>query len=161
MSHVSQSTFDQVRSNAPARIEILLVEDSPVDIALVHEGLSIWLDEINVTVVCDGQEALQYLHRREPYLDARPPALIIMDLNLPKKSGIDVLREVKADVELALIPVIVLTTSDNEQQVREAYRLHANCYLLKPLDLEASVRQVRGIFEFWAKSALLPGRKPN
>ena len=115
--------------------EILLVEDNPSDVELVQEALSVWTVPTRLSIVDDGEKALQFVHRRGPYASSPVPELILLDLNLPKKDGLEVLREIKGDGDLAQIPIIVLSTSDRENDVRKAYTLHANCYLTKPLEV--------------------------
>jgi len=136
--------------------EILLVEDNPSDAELVEEALAAWKAPNRLRVVDDGDKALRFLHRYPPYSEAATPDLILLDLNLPKKDGIEVLREVKGDSRLVLIPLIVLTTSDRENDVRKAYSLHANCYLTKPLEIDAFIDKVRSIEQFWLTHARLP-----
>ena len=136
--------------------EILLVEDNPSDVELVQEALAVWAAPNRLSVVDDGDKALRFIHRQHPYAFAPVPSLILLDLNLPKRDGIEVLREIKADSELAQIPVIVLTTSDREQDVKKAYLLHANCYLTKPLEIYAFIEKIRAIEHFWLDCARLP-----
>ena len=136
--------------------EILLVEDNPSDAELVVEALSVWKSSTRLTVVDDGEKALLFIQRRAPYADSPVPDLILLDLNLPKKDGIEVLREIKRDERTAAIPIIVLTTSDREQDVQRAYAYHANCYLTKPLEIDAFIAKVRAIEEFWLTHARLP-----
>jgi two-component system, chemotaxis family, response regulator Rcp1 len=136
--------------------EILLVEDNPSDVELVREALQGWTKPNQIAVVEDGVKALQYLRRQPPYGDRQPPQLILLDLNLPKKDGMEVLREIKADEDLSAIPVIVLTTSDRENDVRSAYALHANCYLTKPLEIDEFMSKVQAIESFWLNFVRLP-----
>ena len=109
-----------------------------------------------LNVVSDGVEALDFLHRRGPYADADPQDLILLDLNLPKMNGREVLAEIKQDPELRKIPVVVLTTSSAEADVLSAYDLHANCYITKPVDLDQFVKVVRSIEDFWLAIVRLP-----
>lgn len=139
-------------------VEVLLVEDSESDVALIREGMYEWSHNVHLTVATDGEDALLFLRKEGKNASAPTPSLIILDLNLPKKNGVDVLREIKGDPQLAQIPVLVLTTSDSEREVREAYRLHANCYLRKPLDIDEFFAQIKAIEEFWVEHARLPGR---
>jgi two-component system, chemotaxis family, response regulator Rcp1 len=136
--------------------EILLVEDNPSDVELVQEALSVWNSPPHLSAVDDGEKAVRFLHRKAPYADAPAPELILLDLNLPKKDGIEVLREIKADERLSMIPVIVLTTSDREHDVKKAYSMHANCYLTKPLEIDEFIEKVRAIEQFWLNHARLP-----
>lgn len=137
-------------------IEILLVEDNPGDVRLTEEVLKEGKINNVLNVVGDGVEALAFLHRQGRYADAKPQDLILLDLNLPKKSGIEVLREIKADPELRKVPVVVLTTSAAETDILQAYDLHANCYITKPVDLDQFVHVVRSIENFWLAIVRLP-----
>jgi two-component system response regulator len=137
-------------------IEILLVEDSPSDVDLTREALEDTKVHNNLSVVGDGVEALAFLRREGPYADAPHPDLILLDLNLPKKGGREVLSEIKSDPILRRIPVVVLTTSEAEQDVVESYNLHANCYVRKPVDLDAFIQVVRSIDSFWLAIVKLP-----
>ena len=137
-------------------IEILLVEDSPSDIDLTREALEDTRVHNNLSVVTDGVEALAFLRRQGKYTDAPHPDLILLDLNLPKKDGREVLAEIKSDSDLRRIPVVVLTTSGAEQDIIESYNLHANCYVRKPVDLDAFVEVVRSIDTFWLAIVKLP-----
>ena len=137
-------------------IEILLVEDSPEDADLTREALEDAKVANNLSVVADGAAALAYLRRQGDYAQATRPDLILLDLNLPKKDGREVLAEIKADEELKLIPVVVLTTSEAEQDIVRSYKLHANCYVTKPLDLDQFVTVVKSIEDFWLAIVKLP-----
>jgi two-component system, chemotaxis family, response regulator Rcp1 len=130
-------------------IEILLVEDSPADVDLTREALEDTKVHNNLSIVSDGVEALTFLRREGEYADAPHPDLILLDLNLPKKDGREVLAEIKADPRLRRIPVVVLTTSEADQDILRSYDLHANCYVTKPVDLDAFVEVVRSIEDFW------------
>jgi len=146
-------------SDHPARvepIEILLVEDSPADVDLTREALEDAKVRNHLSVVADGVEALAFLRREGRYADAPRPDLILLDLNLPKKDGREVLAEIKADPALRRIPVVVLTTSEAEQDILRSYDLHANCYITKPVDLEAFIEVVRSIEGFWLAIVRLP-----
>ncbi|HEY9669864.1 MAG TPA: response regulator [Waterburya sp.] len=143
--------------NSPIRpIEILLVEDSPSDADLTEEALSDGKVLNNLHWVADGVEALAFLQRQGKYADVPRPDLILLDLNLPKKDGRDVLAHIKADPSLKLIPVVVLTTSAAERDVLKTYELHANCYVTKPIDLEQFISVVRLIEMFWLAVVKLP-----
>jgi len=137
-------------------IQILLVEDSKSDAVLIAETLneSKFLNELNI--VRDGVEATDYLYKRGKYIDATRPDLILLDLNLPKKNGRELLAEIKADENLKTIPVVVLTTSSDETDILKSYKLHVNCYLVKPVDLEQFVEVVRSIEYFWLAIVELP-----
>ena len=137
-------------------IEILLVEDNPGDVRLTLEALKEGKLRNRLSVVRDGVEALAHLRRSGPYAQAARPDLILLDLNLPKKDGREVLAEIKADEDLKRIPVVVLTTSKAEQDILKVYNLHANCYITKPIDLDQFLRVVKAIGEFWLELVKLP-----
>ena len=137
-------------------IEILLVEDSPADVDLTREALDEAKVHNRLNVVSDGVEALAFLRREGPFAAAPRPDLILLDLNLPKKDGREVLAEIKADEILRRIPVVVLTTSEAEEDIVRSYDLHANCYITKPVDLEAFLRVVAAIEGFWLAVVKLP-----
>ncbi len=137
-------------------IEILLVEDNPGDVRLTQEALREAKVINNLTIAKDGMEALAYLRRQGPYAHAPRPHLILLDLNLPKRDGREVLAEIKADESLKRIPVVVLTTSQDEQDILKSYNLHANCYVTKPVDLDQFIRVVRSIEDFWLGIVVLP-----
>jgi two-component system, chemotaxis family, response regulator Rcp1 len=139
-------------------IEILLVEDNPGDVRLTQEAFRDARVLNRLQVVRDGEEALQYLHQSEPFQGARRPDLILLDLNLPKKDGREVLREVKNDPDLRRIPVCVLTTSSADEDVFKSYDLHANCYIVKPVDVDKFFRVVQDIEDFWFSIVRLPPR---
>jgi CheY-like chemotaxis protein len=136
--------------------EVLLVEDNPGDVRLTTEALKEGRVLNQVHVVGDGVEALKFLHREEPYTDAVKPDLILLDLNLPRMSGREVLAEIKADEDLKRIPVVVLTTSQAEEDVLRSYDLHANCYVTKPVDLEQFLEVVKFIEDYWLMMVKLP-----
>lgn len=136
--------------------QILVVEDNPLDVELVCEAVSTWKTPPRVFAVPDGVSALQYLRKEGPYRDATAPNLILLDLNLPKMNGMDVLEQIKKDPRFALIPVIVLTTSDREADVRSAYGLHANSYMTKPLEIDEFFKKVQAIEIFWYEHSRLP-----
>ncbi|QYY34844.1 response regulator [Ruficoccus sp. ZRK36] len=137
-------------------VEILLVEDSPADVMLTREALE-YSKVLNVLhVVQDGVDALEFLHRRGKYKDASRPGLILLDLNLPRKSGREVLAEIKGDPSLQRIPVVVLSTSSNEDDVEAVYGLHANCYVVKPVNFDSFSQIVRSIHDFWFCVVELP-----
>ena len=139
-------------------IEILLVEDNPGDVRLIIEAMIEAKLDNRFHVVEDGVEAMQFLRREGRFGDAPRPDLILLDLNLPKKDGRSVLAEVKTDPDLRRIPVVVLTTSRSEEDVLQAYDMHANAYVTKPVNLEKFMRIVALIDEFWLKVVTLPGR---
>ncbi len=137
-------------------IEVLLVEDNPGDVRLTQEALKEGRFINNLNVVSDGVEATEFLWRRGKFQTAPRPDLILLDLNLPRKNGREVLREIKADPELRRIPVMVLTTSTADQDLHRAYDLHANCYITKPMDLDQFMSVVRSIEHFWFNIVTLP-----
>jgi CheY-like chemotaxis protein len=137
-------------------VEILLVEDSPTDVMMTREAMEYYKVLNPLRVVEDGVAAMEYLRREGPYVSARRPGLIILDLNLPRKSGREVLEELKGDVGLRSIPVVVLTTSKAEEDVARSYGLHANCYIAKPVDFAKFTDVVRSINEFWFGVVTLP-----
>lgn len=137
-------------------IEILLVEDNPGDIDLIKEALEDAGVTNKLNVVRDGQEALAYLRKEGSYAKAKRPGIILLDLNLPRKDGREVLKEVKADANLRSIPVIVLTTSGDEEDIARAYDLRANCYITKPMDFEQFMRVIRSMADFWLTVVQLP-----
>lgn len=141
---------------AGRRVDILLVEDNPADQRLISEILRETLALSNLRVAADGVEALAILHRQGKYAEAVRPDLILLDLNLPKKDGREVLAEIKEDRQLKRIPVVVLTSSEAELDIREAYDRHANCYLVKPLDLDRYLEAVRSLEDFWLTRVTLP-----
>lgn len=138
-------------------VEILLIEDNPGDVRLTREALKDGKVKNNLNIVCDGEEASDFLFKREKYKDAPRPDLIILDLNLPKKNGQEVLAEIKSDENLKRIPVVILTTSKAEEDILKTYNLHANCYLTKPIDLNEFLEVVRSIDSFWLSLVILPG----
>jgi len=148
--------------NTPARpIEILLVEDSPSDTELTIEALRAGKVRNRLSTVEDGVEALAFLRRQGKYAQAPRPDLIMLDLNLPRKDGREVLAELKTDKNLETIPVVVLTSSRTEQDVLRAYHLHANCYITKPVDFDQLHEVVCGIESFWLCVVTLPRQGGN
>jgi two-component system, chemotaxis family, response regulator Rcp1 len=137
-------------------ITILLVEDNPGDADLAREALDGGKLNNNLQVVDDGEKAMAYLHREGEYRDAPRPDLILLDLNLPKKDGRQVLAEIKSDPSLMRIPVVILTTSRAEEDVFKSYNLHANCYITKPIDLNQFLHVVKSIEDFWLSIVVLP-----
>jgi CheY-like chemotaxis protein len=136
--------------------EILLVEDNPGDAQLTKIALEEGKVRINLNVVEDGVEALLYLHKIGKYATATDPDLILLDLNLPKKDGREVLAEIKVDEALKRIPVVILTTSQSEEDILRVYNLNANCYISKPVDFERFVKIVQSIEDFWFTIVKLP-----
>jgi chemotaxis family two-component system response regulator Rcp1 len=137
-------------------IEILLVEDNPGDVRLTMEALKQDKMRNNLHVVTDGVEAMAWLYRQDKYADAPRPDIILLDLNLPKKDGREVLAEIKTDKDLKRIPVVILTTSAAEEDIMRAYEFSANCYITKPVDLEQFIKVVKAIEEFWLTVVKLP-----
>jgi len=147
--------------NLAKPINILLVEDSPGDARLAQEALkdSKLINEL--FTVSDGMEAMDFLYKRGKYVKAVHPDLILLDLNLPKKDGREVLKEIKLDENLKKIPVVILTISMAEVDILKSYNLHANCYITKPLDLDQFMHVVKSIEEFWLTIVKLPPDRPN
>jgi CheY-like chemotaxis protein len=140
----------------PDPIEVLLVEDDPGDVLLIREAFDFNKVHNNLNVVNDGEQALAYLKNEGAYADANRPDLVLLDLNLPRKDGREVLAEVKADERLRTIPIVVLTTSEAEEDVLKSYQLHANAYVTKPVDFERFVAIVRQIDDFFVSVVRLP-----
>jgi CheY-like chemotaxis protein len=145
-------------SEALAPIDILLVEDDPGDVLMTREAFEHHKIRNALHVASDGVEALRFLRREGPFADAPRPGLILLDLNLPRKDGREVLGEIKQDPVLRTIPVVVLTTSEAEEDILRSYDLHANAYVTKPVDFEKFVEVVRQIDDFWVTVVQLPHR---
>jgi two-component system, chemotaxis family, response regulator Rcp1 len=139
-------------------VQILLVEDNPADVNMMQETLADSKIANTLDVVYDGERALQYLRREGAFAGAPRPDLILLDIGLPRMSGLEVLAEIKADPELKRIPVIVLTTSKAEEDIYKSYELHANSYITKPVDLDGFLKVVSAIEEFWFGIVKLPPR---
>ena len=137
-------------------VDVLLVEDSKADADLVREAIEGGKLIVNLNVVRDGEEAIDYLRRQGRFHGAPRPDLVLLDLNLPKKDGREVLREVKADADLCLIPIVVLTTSSADEDILQSYQLHANAYIAKPVEFESFVKIVNQVTEFWLSIVVLP-----
>ena len=137
-------------------IEILLVEDNPGDVRLIVEALRDGKVQNKLHIAKDGMEATAFLHREGEYADALYPDLILLDLNLPKKDGREVLAEIKEDPALKHIPVVILTSSQEGEDIVKTYNLHANCYITKPIDLEQFIMVVKSITDFWSTIVKLP-----
>jgi CheY-like chemotaxis protein len=137
-------------------IEILLIEDNPADVRLTKEAFKEARVRNNIHVVQDGDSALAFVQQKAPYQDAPRPDLILLDLNLPKKDGREVLAEIKADPKIQLIPVVILTTSDDEEDVLRSYNLNANAYLVKPIDVMRFIKMVHSLSDFWLAFVKLP-----
>ena len=137
-------------------IEILLVEDSPGDVRLTREAFRDAKVHINLHVALDGTEAMDFLKQEGEYVNASCPDLILLDLNLPKKDGREVLKEIKESPTLKSIPVVILTTSEAEADILRSYQLHANCYITKPVGLDGFLKVVNSIDSFWLSVVKLP-----
>jgi len=140
-------------------IDILLVEDDPGDVDLTKEGLKSAKMITDLHVVDDGIKALQYLKKEGPYADAVRPDIILLDLNLPRKSGLDVLREIKGNNDLKIIPVAVISTSDTDKDIEKSYALGANCYITKPVGFDAFVNMVHSLEDFWFAVVKMPPKE--
>jgi len=138
-------------------VDVLLVEDDDGDVLMTREAFEHHKIRNNLHVVQDGEEALQFLRREGPYVDAPRPGLILLDLNLPRRDGREVLAELKADPELRVIPVVVLTTSEAEEDILRSYSLHANAYVSKPVDFDRFIDVIRQIDDFFVTVVKLPG----
>lgn len=145
-----------MESNSLRCVEILLVEDNPGDVRLTIEVLKDTKLCNSIHVVGDGLDALDFLYQRGAYTNAVRPDLILLDLNLPRKNGREVLEDIKANPALKNIPIVVLTTSNAEQDILKSYELHANCYITKPVDLDQFAKIVSSIEEFWFSIVKLP-----
>lgn len=137
-------------------VEILLVEDNPSDVRLTIEAFKDAKVRNNLTIATDGVEAMAILKKEDKYQDAARPDLILLDLNLPLKSGHEVLTEIKADEDLKSIPIVVLTTSSDDQDILKSYEFNANCYITKPVDFDQFLNVVKYIESFWLEVVILP-----
>ena len=137
-------------------VEILLVEDNPGDIRLTIEALKESKIINNLNIVYDGTEAIEFLTKQGKYKDKSRPDLILLDLNLPKKDGREVLAEIKADDNLKPIPVVILTTSEADEDILKTYQLHANCYITKPVNIDQFIKVVKSVGNFWFSIVKLP-----
>jgi chemotaxis family two-component system response regulator Rcp1 len=129
---------------------ILLVEDNPADIQLAKEAMKESSVPYSLHVVSDGKKAMSFVLREEKYAYAERPDIILLDLNLPEKKGLEVLKEIKGNLHLKHIPIIVLTTSDAEQDIESAYAFHANCYITKPIDFDKFSKVIKSVIDYWA-----------
>ena len=145
-------------SNKSRPVNLLLIEDNPGDVRLTQEAFKEGKLDYRLDVVMDGVEAIHFLRKKVPYQEAATPDLILLDLNLPKKDGREVLAEIKEDPDLRRIPVIVLTTSNAERDILKTYDLHVNCYINKPVDFDRFFDIIQIIEDFWLTTAILPGR---
>src|SRR6201990_1636238 len=133
----------------PRVIDVLLVEDDEADVLMTREAFEYYKIQNRLHVVTDGEQALHFMRRTGPYADAPRPGLILLDVNLPRRSGLEVLAELKQDPELAVVPVVMLTTSQAEEDILRSYKLHANAYVTKPVDFDRFIEVVRQIDEFF------------
>jgi two-component system, chemotaxis family, response regulator Rcp1 len=138
------------------KIEILLVEDNPGDIRLTKEALKESKIENNLHVAIDGVEAIDFLQKRGRFVNSPTPDLILLDLNLPRKGGIEVLAEIKSNGHLKVIPIVVLTTSQSEKDILKSYELHVNCFVTKPVEFDEFMTAIRSIEDFWFTIVKLP-----
>ena len=152
MPAISHTPFDQ------RPIEILLVEDNPGDVRLTREALTESSVRNNLSVVSDGQAAIDFLEKRGPHGNAPAPDLVLLDLNLPKVSGHEVLRRMKSSEAFKMIPVIALTTSDAQRDIQACYNEHVNCYITKPMDYAPFMDLMRSVADFWMSRVELPER---
>jgi chemotaxis family two-component system response regulator Rcp1 len=146
-----------LKSSRP--VEILLVDDNPADVMLTQEAFSENKVCNNLNIVYDGVEAMDFLHKRGKYASAPTPDIILLDLNMPRKDGREVLAEIKADDVLKYIPVVIMTVSKDDRDILESYRLHANCYIKKPVKFTEFVEVVRSLENFWFSVVTLPSKK--
>lgn len=147
-----------MKSNEISPIEILLVEDNPGDARLAKEALKESKIANHLNVITDGEKAIAYLNKLGEYKNAVSPDLILLDLNLPKLDGRQVLQRIKKDDKLRSIPVVILTTSKAEEDILKSYKLHANCYVTKPIDLDQFMKVIRSIEDFWLSIVKLPSK---
>lgn len=138
------------------RANILLMEDDPGDVVLIKEGLHDARLALKITHVGDGEEGMRYLRKEGQYAEAATPDIVLLDLNMPRKDGREVLTEIRADPTLRRIPVVILTTSDAETDIVRSYDLGANCYIKKPIDLDDFMRMIKSFEDFWLTVVRLP-----
>lgn len=146
------------KMNPKRNIEILLVEDNPGDIRLTREAFEVYKIANTLSIVTDGEMALDYLNKKGTFKNVSTPDLILLDLNIPKKDGMEVLEEIKKSPKLKTIPVIILSTSENDADIRYAYENYANCYITKPIDLDSFMNVFQQFQQFWLSIAQLPNR---
>jgi two-component system, chemotaxis family, response regulator Rcp1 len=140
-------------------VNILLVEDNPGDVRLTQEAFKEGKIPVNLNVVMDGVEAILFLKKQGQYAHHATPDLVLLDLNLPKRDGREVLEEIKTDPNLRRMPVVILTTSNAEQDIQKSYNLYVNCYINKPVDFDKFFEIIQKIEEFWLKTAILPSNR--
>ena len=143
------------------QIKVLLVEDSLADARLIIEVFKEERISVDLDIARDGEEAMAYLYRQGKYKNAKRPDCIILDLNLPIKDGREVLAEIKADANLKSIPVVILTTSQSEEDIIKSYKLQASCYVTKPIDLEQFVKMIKSIDQFWFSAVRFPAKNEH
>lgn len=149
------------KNNLPGQRVVLIIEDNPADVRLMHEAFRDVHPPVAIHVATDGDEALQFMRREGRYSDAPRPSLIFLDFNLPKSNSREILRKLKENAEFRPIPIAVLTTSESERDVRDAYALFANCYLRKPVDLDSFLGTIQAAAHFWLDIAYLPPGEPH
>ena len=137
-------------------VEILLVEDNPGDVRLLQEAFKEGGLTCRLNITRDGEQAMAYLHKQGPYAESPRPSLILLDLNMPRMDGRELLAEIKSERKLSRIPIVILSTSTDQKDIQKAYELHANCYLPKPSDLDSLIQLSKVIEGFWLNAALLP-----
>lgn len=142
-------------------VSVLLIEDNPGDVRLTQEAFNECKSNIDLKVIMDGLEAIHYLKKEGEYTEATTPDMILLDLNLPKKSGKEILAEIKSDPELKRIPVIILTTSNAEYDILKSYDLHVNGFINKPVDFDRFFEIIQHIERFWLQTAVLPNMLPS
>lgn len=145
-------------TSPPRPIEVLLVEDDPGDVLMTREAFADYKIANNLTVVTNGEDAIAYMRKEGQFAGAATPDLVLLDLNLPRRNGREVLEEIKGDPDLRRVPVVILTTSEADEDVAAAYDLHANAYVRKPVDFEQFVQAVRAIDDFFITVVRLPPR---
>ncbi len=142
-------------------VEILMAEDSPSDAELAKEALKNGMLDVCMNIVTDGEEAINYLFRKGQYKNATRPDLILLDINMPKKSGLEVLAEIKKDEDLKRIPVVMLTTSEDERDIAQSYEQYASCFITKPVNFQSFQEIVRQLKSFWFTIVTLPPKSNN
>jgi CheY-like chemotaxis protein len=145
-------------ASPPRPIEVLLVEDDPGDVLMTREAFADYKIANNLSVVTNGEDAIAYMRKQGQFADARTPDLVLLDLNLPRRNGREVLEEIKGDPDLRRVPVVILTTSEADEDIAAAYDLHANAYVRKPVDFKQFVTAVRAIDDFFITVVRLPPR---
>ena len=150
-----------MRDLGPRQLNVLLVEDNPGDVRLAQEALREAAFEGDLHIARDGVEAMEFLTREGKFVDAPRPDLVLLDLNLPRMTGREVLENIKAQKALQTIPVVILTTSEAEHDISSAYELHANCFVTKPVDLDQFLDVLQSLIDFWCRVAKLPPGGPN